>query len=283
MTVWLVFCGLSAFAEDSAFTPTKAPEAVPEVPETHLTAELGGTIASGNSNFYTVNGLVNVSHKAAKNQVSFLAGLNIGGAKPVALVSTTTGGATVTTPPPEDATYIENVRRFYGEGRYDRFLTNDDSLYVLAGAFHDRYAGYDLRAHEQIGYSRLLVHSLRTELRSELGADWAQEDYVAGTEPNYQNVVAARILVGFAHKFGKPGTEPGTFDERVVISDVVEIYESVLDFEDVRMLNTAALTSTLSGKLSLKLSHSLIFDNVPVEGFEPLDQTTMVTLVASLL
>jgi hypothetical protein len=69
----------------------------------------------------------------------------------------------------------------------------------------------------------------------------------------------------------------------VVISETIEVYESVLDFEDVRLLNTASLTSSLSGKLSLKLSHTLIFDNVPVEGFEPLDQTTMITLVATLL
>ncbi len=84
-------------------------------------------------------------------------------------------------------------------------------------------------------------------------------------------------------RIARQGPEPGAFDERLVLSDVVEVYESVLDFADLRILNTAALTSTLSGKLSLKLSHSLIFDNVPVEGFEPLDQTSMVTLVASLL
>lgn len=224
-----------------------------------------------------------VSHRAAKNEISLLAGLNVGGAKPVALVTPTTGGGTVITPVEEPDRYVGNVRRFAGEVRYDRFVTDTDSIYVLAGAFHDRYAGYDVRAHEQLGWSRILVKDQTTELKSELGADWAQEDYILGTEPNHQNVVAARIGVGIVNKFGVPGTEPDSFEERVVLSDTVEVYESVIDFEDVRLLNTAALTSTLSGKLSLKLSHGLIFDNVPVEGFERLDQTTMVTLVASLL
>jgi putative salt-induced outer membrane protein YdiY len=52
--------------------------------------------------------------------------------------------------------------------------------------------------------------------------------------------------------------------------------------EDVRLLNTAAINTKLSDVFTLKLSNQLTFDNVPVEGFQKLDQTTMVTFVASI-
>ena len=48
-------------------------------------------------------------------------------------------------------------------------------------------------------------------------------------------------------------------------------------------LNTAALTVRLSDAMALKLSHSLVFDNVPVEGFRKLDQTATVSIVTTLL
>jgi putative salt-induced outer membrane protein YdiY len=255
-----------ASAEDSAFTGTQAE--VVEKPETHVTGELGGALATGNSNFYTVNGLLNASHKVKLNKVSAVAGLNLGSAK-----TTDLDGDAVPDVDPSTVDWAENVRRYYAEARYDRFLSDNDSIYALAGGFSDRFAGFDLRTHEQLGYSRLLVKNDKTELKGEFGGDVAQENYVTGTEPNYQNIIAARILLGINHKF----------NDKVGISDTFETYENVLNFDDVRILNTAALTSTLSGKLSLKLSHTLIFDNVPVEGFQKLDQTTMVTLVASLL
>lgn len=257
----------TASAEDSTFAGTAGPE-TKEKPETHVTGELGGAFATGNSNYYTVNGLLNASHQFDKNKFTFGAGVNVGGAR--ALVDTDGDGVAETL---QDE-YTENVRRVFGEARYDRFLSDKDSLYALAGAFHDKFAGYDLRSHEQVGYSRLLVKTEPTELKAELGFDVAQENYYGNElDPDYQNILAARVLLGLNHKF----------NDKVSFGDTFELYENVIDFEDVRILNTAALTSTLSGKFSIKVSHALIFDNVPVDGLKPLDQTTMVTLVATLL
>lgn len=259
----------TAAAEDSTFAGTTAPpaEAPEKKSETHLTGELGGTFATGNSNFYAVNGSLTGSHQVKHDKVSLTAGLNLGAAR--AVLDANADGV----PEGFSDAYTENARRLWADARYDRFLSDKDSLYVLAGAFHDKFAGYDIRAHEQIGYSRLLVKTESTELKAELGADWAQEDYFERPDPNYQNVIAARVLAGLTHAFNKS----------VSFSDTVEVYENIVQVDDVRLLNNAALTSALSGKLSIKFTHSLIFDNVPVEGFRSLDQTTMVTLVVSLL
>jgi putative salt-induced outer membrane protein YdiY len=272
LAVLVTLLSSASYAEESEFVGTEAPPAEEkEAPESKLSAELGTAFATGNAIFYTVNGTINASHEWQRNKLGIVGGINLGAAK------ADTDGDGLLSAAERSADYAQNVKRYYGDARYDRFLTDSDSLYVLAGAFHDPFAGYDLRSHEQIGYSRRLLKNSATELVAELGFDYAQENYTdeaiaAGSEP-YQDVFAARVMLGLQHKF----------NDNVSLSDTLEVYENVIDTDDLRILNTAALTAGLSGKLSLKLSHNLIFDNVPVQGFVKLDQTTMATLVASIL
>jgi putative salt-induced outer membrane protein YdiY len=256
-----------ALAEDSEFAGTDAPTAVAESPESTMSAEFGGSLASGNVAYYTVNSGLIAGHRWDANKLSVGAAINIGRA----VSDADANGMLDDTE--RDAGLIESARRYSIEGRYDRFVGPRDSLYVLAGAFADPFAGYDLRSHEQLGYSRTLLDDDRNKLLGELGFDWAQENYVRSVAPGYQDIYALRQMIGFEHKFS----------DAVGFSNTLEAYENVLDFKDVRVLNTAALTSSLSEALSLRLSHQLTFDNVPVEGFRATDQTTMVTLVASIL
>jgi len=262
----------TALAVDTEFAGTEAPPAEEkDEPVTKVSAELGTAFATGNAIFYTVNGTLAASHEWDRNKVGLVGGVNLGAAK------ADVDGDGLLSQAERDADYAQNVKRYYGDARYDRFFSDFDSLYVLAGAFHDPFAGYDLRSHEQIGYSRRLVKTDQTELVGELGFDWAQENYTqeavdAGSE-EYQDVFAVRALLGISQKF----------NDNVSFTDTFEVYENVIDTKDLRILNTAALTSSLNDKLSLKLSHTLIFDNVPVEGFVKLDQTTMATLVANIL
>lgn len=238
-----------------------------DAPVTTLIAELGGTWTTGNAVFYTINGGVSAAHLWQRNKLSGSAGLSFGAAK----VDTDENGAL--SQAEKDADYVENAKRLAGEIRYDRFVSERGSLYALVGAFTDPFAGYDLRSHEQVGYAHLLVNDEDTQLRGEIGFDVAQENYVDGVDPNTDDIFSGRVLVGLAHKF----------NESVAFSNVAEYYNNVVDTDDFRFLNTAALTSTLSSKLSLKLSHALTYDNVPVENFGKFDQTTMVTFVATVL
>lgn len=263
----LMTLALAAWAEDSAFVGAETPAEPAEETETTLSAELGGTLVTGNAVFYAINGALAASSRWGMNKISAGGGVNLGAAQSDADADGFLSDAE------RNAGFTQNVKRYWSEARYDRFLTERDSLYVLAGAFVDPFAGYDLRSHEQIGYARLLVDTEETQMRAELGFDVAQENYVAGVDPNRDDIYAGRLLLGVAHKF----------NESVGFTDTFEVYENVMDLDDVRILNTATLSSALSTKLSIKLSHALIFDNVPVEGFETLDQTTMLTLVASIL
>lgn len=257
-----------AHAEDPTFEGTqKPPEEVAEQAEVDLSAELGGTFATGNAVYYVVNGAVKASYKQGYNKFGLVGGVNLGSAVVDADASGSISDAE------RDAGFAPNAKRGTLDARYDRFFGEQNSLYVLAGALTDPFAGYDLRTHEQIGYSRVLVKTENTGLTTELGADYAQENYVDGVDPDHANVFAARVLVGFSQKF----SATAGFD------DTAEAYVNVLDPSDVRVLNTATLSTALSTRFSLKLSHTLTFDHQPVEGYQPLDQATMVTLVASIL
>ena len=84
--------------------------------------------------------------------------------------------------------------------------------------------------------------------------------------------LAGRIMMTAEH----------TFNQHVKISDTLEVYENVFDVNDLRIYNIATLSTKLSDRFSLNISHRLAFDNVPVQGYQPLDQSTFVTLVANI-
>ncbi|MDP2316261.1 MAG: DUF481 domain-containing protein [Pseudomonadota bacterium] len=266
MPALLLLRGL-AHAADPAFVGASAPGQKFAEPETHLAAELGGAFTTGNTQNYALNASLDGDHRWKRNKLALDLGANLGQS-----VLDTNGDGHL-----DDAEFAagwaETGRKLWADARYDRFVGQKDSLYLLAGGLIDPFAGYDNRSHVQLGYSRILLESESTNVVAEVGADGAREDFVLGVEPNEAYILAARVMVGFTHKFS----------ENVAFTDKIELYENVLAPIDVRLLNQASLTAKLTDKFSLKLSHNLTFDNQPVEGFQPLDQSTTVTFVASIL
>jgi len=277
-----------AHAQDSsaeaAAVDWKAQEAAEfEKPESTLSIEGGGSYTSGNTEFFLLTGKLAASHRFGRNKFTFGAGANFGASK----IDANADG--ILSEGERTAGYKRNAGRFWGDLRYDRFLSPRDSLYFLVGAFRDVYAGYDWRTHEQIGYSRVIFRTekpvgdpvaegetqptVKTELKSEIGVDYAQEDFVDGVDPNFDHFIAGRLMVSFLHQFS-PATS---------FYDEVEIYESFFDVEDFRMVNEATFSTKLTDVISLKLSNVVLFDNVPVEGRRKVDQTTLITLVADLI
>ena len=250
------------------FSETDKELGVADASETHLSAELGASLTTGNTDFWTVQSTLDGSHRQEANKVGLVAGALWGRAVADADEDGTLSKEEIA------AGRVDNARKVYGDLRYDRYLgERKNSLYVLGGALHDPFSGYDLRTHEQLGYSRLLIDSSTTELVAEIGIDYAQEDYVDGVDPNAANILAGRAMFGLTH----------SLNETVGVADSVEVYENLRDFEDARVLNTASLNVALNENLGLKVSHQLTWDNVPVEGYRKLDQTAMMTVVASIL
>jgi putative salt-induced outer membrane protein YdiY len=257
---------LLARAEDSTFAGATTGAAA-EKSVTTASADLGAAWTSGNTETLTVNAAGHGAHVWDKNKLGLEIVVNFGQSKADVNADGVLDDAERAAP------YVKNAEHYAADLRYDRFLSEKNSVYALAGALIDKFAGYDSRVHGQLGYSRYFVKSDTTEFVGEIGADVANEDYVEGVDPNTATIIAAREMLGVKHKFS----------EDVSLEEKIEAYENVQDFDDLRLLNAIALTSKVSGKLSLKVSHTLTFDNVPVEGFQKLDQTAMATIVVTLL
>lgn len=286
-----------ALATDPTFEGTEAVQPEAEKPETKLSAELGGAFTTGNTYVGSLQAGLNGSRRWSANKLSLESGTALVKARPdgnadgvvdyLDLRDLDGSGTIDIEDCPEDGVALEDClpgwewssQRLFAETRYDRFFGEKNSLYILGGAERDSFAGLAYRVHEQVGWSRLLVHSDSTHLVAELGADFAQEGF---TDPAQESDVypAVRVMVGFDH----------TFNENVAIADKVEVYENVLSLideetypkNDLRIYNTASLTAKLSDRFSVKFSHRLAIDNNPATGRRPLDQTTTVNLVASI-
>ncbi|MEM6928696.1 MAG: DUF481 domain-containing protein [Myxococcota bacterium] len=255
------------FAEGALPANVEDLEVEVDQPKTKLTAELGFSYASGNAVFVSLNGALNLSHRWRRNRLMVPITLNVGQSIP------DLDGSGTLDDQERAAGLQENARRVITEPRYDRFISERSSLFVVLGNMHDPFLGYRARPHQTIGYSRLFIDDDTTELRVEIGFDFAQEFYVEGTEPDFMPIYAGRFMGVLEH----------AFNDNVHLSDHVELFENVLDLRDFRLLNTATLSASLSSNLTLKLSHKLLFDNVPVETFRKTDQTTMVTLAVTLI
>ncbi len=269
-----------ALAQDASKVPWSSPGAEKfDEPQADLDIELGGTYVSGNSEFFSLQGKIDSGYRWDRNKLSFTALATLGQAK------VDLDGDGILSEAERSRGFRPNAERYAGQIRYDRFLTSKDGLYVLAGAYRDTFAGFNLRSNEQVGYSRVFVDGvrtigegddaieLRTEFKGEFGIDYAQEFYVAGVDPQFYQFIAAKVMLSFLHQF----------NTAVSFKNQITVFESLFDVADLRLLNEVSLTARLSKIMQFKVSNTIIFDNVPVTGYRKLDQTTGVTLVISLL
>jgi putative salt-induced outer membrane protein YdiY len=256
-----------AWAEDSTFAGAATLPAAKKPTEAHVSAEFGGILSFGNTESMALTGQGVASYRWGDNAIGGTFGVNWGQSK------IDSDGDGRLNDAEREGGFVKTAERETATVRYDRFFGTKYSLYVLGGAFTDSFAGYDYRVNGQLGVSRSFVATPTAALKAELGVDMAREDFVEGIAPNAQTVVSARLLLGARY----------AFNTHVAVEDTFEAYESLLDAEDLRLNNTAAVTALLTDRLSMKLSHTLAFDNVPVEGYQPLDHSTMATMVLTLL
>lgn len=249
-------------------------KAIEEVaaPVADLSAEVGGAMTTGNTDFWTVKGSINGGYQWEANKVSLTA-MGLTGRSRADL-----DGDGVLSDSERQVDRQLNALKFDSNLRYDRFLGPKSSVYAMGGAYVDTFAGIERRLTEQAGYSRKLIQNDTTSLLVEIGGAVIQETRVI-PDPrpaefvDYETIFAARALIGFSH----------TFNKNIKFSETLEAYENLRSPEDLRLINRAALTMQLSDNLALKLSNDLYYDNTPVDGFRELDQTTMLSIVASIL
>lgn len=246
-----------------------------EKPVTELSVELGGNFTTGNAWILNVIGGVRGLHRWKQNRFRFDGNTNLSYAKVDIDGSGSLSDEERAAPP------IWTSQRILATARYDRFFGQRNSLYASVGAERDQLAGLLWRFNQQLGYSFLPVKSETTTLATEIGAAYTQENFVTSVDADGnvinadildEHFIAARIFLGFAHKF----------NENVSFTNDLEMFENLFNLKDFRLYNTASFSFRFSDKFALKLSHRLLLDTEPVPGFRPVDQITALTLVASI-
>jgi len=163
--------------------------------EWKATAEAGVVFTTGSSESTSATGGIKASRKSGNNKLE-LEGSAAYAKSGLRILLDRNGNGMI-----DDETEIVTAETTTAETlasklRYDRFLTDLNSLYVAALASRDTPAGKELVLGGQFGYSRSLRKTATSQTVAEIGYDFSREDLVAPGNP-----VSIHSLRGFVgHK-----------------------------------------------------------------------------------
>lgn len=177
-----------------------------------------------------------------------------------------------------------------GRLRYDRYLVERLSLFVINTLRHDRFQGLDLRYNLDPGAKYLFVNDEATKLWGELGYDLQfdvrRNDARTVVDDDGNPVIdpatglpqrldktqvdhSARAFLGNSH----------AFNEAVTFSAGVEYLQSFVESERSRLNFDALFAAKVGAGLALGVGFSARFDNAPLPGKKKLDTSTTLSLI----
>jgi putative salt-induced outer membrane protein YdiY len=248
----------------------------PTLDSTTATVAAGGQLATGNSQLLamTANGKLDV-RRGSNGYGAAIIGNYGESALPGASLQTTT----------------EN---FQGRLRYDRYVLDELSLFLIGTVRHDKFQGIDGRLNIDPGIKYLFVATPETSFWAELGYDFqydarngsalAQVDASGKPIPGAPSLSpsatdhSVRAFLGFKH----------AFNAQVTFSTGVEYLQSLYSSDqniisgaqyDYRINYDALFAANMGAGLSLGLGFSARYDNVPLPGKQNTDTVTTVSLI----
>ncbi len=256
-------------------------------------AQAGFLLASGNSKSTTLSASAKTSRKAGMNKVEFEGATAFARAS-AAIADDINANGTIDSESEIISQSKTSTKSFLVRGRYDRFLTEKNSLYAVGSVSGDEPAGKKLVGGGQAGYSRLVYGDDVHTLVSEVGYDFSYEDFVVGDSVE---IHSGRV---FASYEGKVATDSTVGISGEGLANVNKIQVGATEakaFKDNRFNGKFTLTTKLFEDISFRFSFVAKFDNVPAPraplnlpyaaGFSPaaekLDTLTEVSLIINFI
>lgn len=269
------------------------PEKEVEKVKWQATAQGGLILTTGNSQTTSLSASAKTSREAGANKLQLEASL-VYARSTLLLAQDSNGNGSIDSEAEIDRQTQTTNESYLVKGRYDRFLTEHQSLYGSSSVARDVPAGKDLVAGGQVGYSRRLYKDDVHELRAEAGYDYSYEDLSVGSGTSIHSL---RGFVGYAAKLSG---DTGFNLEVEALSNMnpLENAAGKADtFEDTRVNGTTSLTTKILGNISFRFAFGLSWDNFPAprpalsipyaDGFVPLadelDTKTEASLIVSFL
>ena len=235
-----VLCAVSVMAR--AEEPAKKPWSE--------SAEFGAVVTSGNSQGTTFS-LANKFKYAWSN-----AELTVDAAA-LRVESTTRtlsspGGSTVVV----DETTQVTAETYALAAKYKRDVTERVFWYVAASWYQNFFSGIDDRYIAGGGVGYAFVGSARHTLKGEIGADATREDPLGDPPPVELETTTyggLRAFLGYEFRIS----------EKSKLTEELTLFENIDETDDWRANSVTALTATLTDRLALKVSYTILYDNRP--------------------
>lgn len=223
-------------------------------------AEAGAIFTTGNSQTTTITSAFKASRKAKENKLSIEAALAYARSGIRTLVDQN-GNGLVDSEAEIGETNTTTAETLSGKLRYDRFLTEHNSLFAALLASRDIPAGKELVLGGQLGYSRLLYKTKKTEVSSEIGYDFSREDLTVGDPVAIHSV---RVFAGAKSKMGDG------VDAEASIEALSNLNEETLPtgrdgkaLKDTRINGHTAISAKIGKDLAVQTAFDIKFDNRP--------------------
>jgi len=165
------------------------------------------------------------------------------------------------------------TNEWHTRGRYDRFLTDNNSLYLAGLLASDKVSGKQLMGGGQVGYSRQLLKNQQHTLVAEAGYDLSFESYVPVANKTIDGVTihSARVFVGELFTLTKETGFSGSVEALFNLNKETALDASAMSgntkgvgaFKDTRLVGKLGLTTTIRKSLSLALGFTLKYDQNP--------------------
>jgi putative salt-induced outer membrane protein YdiY len=286
----------STYAQEPKFEFGKK-EDVKEV-EWKASAKLGLLLTSGNSQTTTLTAGTSLSRKAAANKFSFDAGLAY--AQSDVLLAIDANGNGVIDPGEYSRVGQTTANSWFTKGRYDRFLTANNSAYLMGSLAADQIAGKELVGGLQVGYSRRLFKNDWHETVAELGYDFSYESYTA-SDLDSVAIHSARVFLGQASKVTPTTAVTAQVEalfnlnteSKALRPSGMGAVAGVDAFDDTRVNAKVGLTTTLWKNIAFTFSYTIRYDHAPAplpefklkfaDGFRPFAETLDTLAEAALV
>lgn len=249
----------SSFA-DPKFEYGKAEEvAKVQGVEWNAQVEAGVVFTTGNSETTTVTGGIKAARKTGKNKLAFDGSLTYARSALRVMNDLNDDGMINND---EEITTVRSTtaETLAGKLRYDRFLTEFNSLFVAALGSRDIPAGKDLVVGGQIGYSRRLHKSERAEAVGEFGYDFSYEDLTSGTT---NEIHSARAFIGFKAEMTEGATVDSSIEALTNLNSYALPTKDAGFAEDTRINVRAAISAKIGKNLAFQTAIEAKYDNRP--------------------
>jgi hypothetical protein len=229
-------------------------------------AEAGAVLTTGNSEMTTATGGIHLSRKTGSNRFMFDASGAYAKSGLRALQDLNGNGMI------DNANEIVTVSTITAETlssklRYDRYLTDFNSLYVAALASRDTPAGLASAFGGQAGYSRRIYKSATAETALEVGYDFSRQDPVSGPS---LSIHSGRAFIGHKAVMTEGATLEAAMEvltnlnrEKLTTTDDQGHIVDGGPFKDTRVNARLAITAKIGFNLAVQMSMELKYDNRP--------------------